>query len=98
MRRSSIRYHGMSRQLARDLARGGLLPQVRDSVASQYVGVKATAKLLGVSESFLNKARLSGSGPPFAKFGHSVRYDVAVVLGWAAAQQRHSTSDQGEVA
>jgi hypothetical protein len=60
---------------------------------SQYGSVKVIAKLLGVSESYLNKGRLSGDGPPYVKFGHNVRYHVQTVLNWAAAQARRSTSE-----
>lgn len=69
-----------------------------DLAIAQYANVKGAAKLLGVSESFLNKARLTGEGPPYAKFGHNVRYHVASVLNWAATQTRRSTSDRGEAA
>jgi len=83
----------MAPQLARDLASNGLnLPEC------QYANVKGLAKILNVSESFLNKARLSGEGPPYSKFGHNVRYHIPTALNWAAAQTRRSTSDVGEVA
>ncbi len=52
-----------------------------------------TAKRLGVSSSFLNKARLDGSGPPFVKLGKAVRYDWPVVRAWIATRTRHSTSE-----
>jgi hypothetical protein len=69
-----------------------------DLVTAQYSDVKSTAKLLGVSESFLNKARLTGDGPPYVKLGHNVRYHIVTVLNWASAQTRRSTSDHGDVA
>jgi hypothetical protein len=50
---------------------------------------------LGVSASFLNKARVTGNGPPYSKLGFSVRYSVQALLDWAAAQSRTSTSDDG---
>ena len=64
----------------------------------EYVDVTNAAQILRVSASFLNKARLSGDGPAFAKFGKSVRYEVAGLRNWATAQMRRSTSDTREVA
>jgi predicted DNA-binding transcriptional regulator AlpA len=60
-----------------------------------FVDTEATALRLGVSESYLNKARLAGNGPPFHKFGRSVRYKVSEVDEWAEGRRRVSTSDAG---
>jgi predicted DNA-binding transcriptional regulator AlpA len=59
----------------------------------EYLDVTQTAKRLGVSASFLNKARVTGDGPPYAKFAKAVRYDWAAVKEWAVKQTRHSTSE-----
>jgi predicted DNA-binding transcriptional regulator AlpA len=65
---------------------------------NEFLDVAETAKRLGVSSSFMNKARLTGEGPPYLKIGRrAVRYDWARVLAWASEQSRRSTSD-GEVA
>jgi hypothetical protein len=61
---------------------------------SEYGSVKIAARLLDLSESHLNKARVYGGGPPFVKFGATVRYHIPTLLEWAAAQTRRSTSDQ----
>jgi hypothetical protein len=63
-----------------------------------FVDVKRAAEILQISASFLNKARLTGDGPPFAKFGFHVRYNVAALLGWAEGRTRSSTSDPGRAA
>lgn len=46
------------------------------------------AKLLGVSNQWLAKARITGDSPPYIKFGkaHSspVRYDLSEVQEWIA--------------
>jgi hypothetical protein len=81
----------MAPQLAADLMRGGLL-------SGRYVGVKAAADILGVSASFLNKARMTGEGPPFLKIGAAVRYDLQALEAWVASMARTSTSDPGEAA
>ena len=76
-----------------------MAPQLHTLAAeSEYGSVKVAAKKLGVGESYLNKARVYGGGPPFVKFGAAVRYHIPTLLEWAAAQTRHSTSDQGEAA
>jgi hypothetical protein len=64
----------------------------------EYGDTRTIADLLGVSESYLNKARCTGSGPPFHKFGSAVRYHIATALEWAAAQTHKSTSEYHEVA
>lgn len=49
---------------------------------------KEAAKLLKVSLSWLAKARMRGDGPPYIKFGKSVRYGEAAVLLWLKSHQR----------
>jgi len=61
--------------------------------APRYVDVKGAAEILHVSASFLNKLRLTGDGPRFAKFGFHVRYSVPALLAWAESRTRTSTSD-----
>jgi hypothetical protein len=64
----------------------------------QFVDVKDAAKILNVSASYLNKLRMTGDGPAFAKFGFHVRYAVPAILAWAESRTRSSTSDSGEAA
>ena len=66
--------------------------------APRYVNVKGAAEILHVSASFLNKLRMTGGGPHFAKFGFHVRYEIATLLAWARSRTRMSTSDPGEAA
>jgi hypothetical protein len=49
---------------------------------------KEAATLLKVSQSWLAKARMRGDGPPYIKFGKSVRYTEAALLTWLKAHQR----------
>jgi hypothetical protein len=58
-------------------------------------GVKGAATFLDLSESILNKWRVSGRGPVFCKFGSRVVYWESDLRAWAAAQRRRSTSDEG---
>jgi len=43
--------------------------------------------------SFLNKARLTGSGPGFVKLGRAVRYRIADLEAFILAGCRSSTSN-----
>ena len=76
--------------------RSGLLEGC--SAPALFVNTAGAAQLLNVSSSFLNKARITGEGPPYTKIGSNVRYNVSAVLSWAAAQSRTSTSDRGVIA
>lgn len=51
------------------------------------------AAYLGVSRSFLEKARLTGGGPVYAKLGKVVVYSPADLDVWLAARKRRSTSE-----
>jgi hypothetical protein len=42
----------------------------------RYGDVRDAARYLGVSISYLNKARLRGDGPPFFRYGARVLYDL----------------------
>jgi len=58
----------------------------------KYQTTRDTAALLGVTERWLQKLRMSGDGPEFVKFGRAVRYDADAVRAWAASRARKSTS------
>jgi excisionase family DNA binding protein len=50
------------------------------------------ADLLGVSKSFLDKARVKGDGPPFHRIGSAIRYNPVDVYEWANGFRYTSTS------
>jgi hypothetical protein len=80
-----------------------MAPQLKRDLAQRYGGgefcdVNGAAAILNVSPSFLNKARLTGGGPVYAKFGRTVRYPIDGLLEWAASRQRRSTSEATQVA
>ena len=52
-----------------------------------------TAKTLGVSESWLAKARLRGDGPRYVKIGRSVRYPRTYIREYLRARTTNSTSE-----
>ena len=53
-----------------------------------------TAKLLKLSLSWLAKARMRGDGPPYMRFGRSVRYSEAGLVQWMRDQQRLSNGKE----
>ena len=57
--------------------------------------VSEAARWAKVSESFLNKARLTGDGPRFVRLGRAIRYRVADLEAWAQEGGAGSTSEYG---
>jgi len=53
-----------------------------------------TATALGVSLSWLAKARLRGDGPVFIKIGRTVRYSASAIRDYLRARTRSSTSEK----
>lgn len=51
------------------------------------------AKLLGLSTSTLNKWRVYGEGPRFAKIGRRIAYRLTDLEAWIASRLRGSTSE-----
>lgn len=58
----------------------------------QWMRTPKAAKRLDLSESTLNKLRLTGGGPPFSKLGRAVVYDARELDAWADSRRRTSTS------
>jgi predicted DNA-binding transcriptional regulator AlpA len=55
---------------------------------------KEAATMLGVSVSWLAKARLRGDGPRFVKIGHAVRYPLSYLRDYIRSRTRSSTSEK----
>ena len=55
---------------------------------------KEAAQELKVSESFLAKARMRGTGPAFVQLGRAIRYSRSALAAYKALQTRISTSQQ----
>lgn len=53
------------------------------------------ADYLGLSKSTLEKLRLTGGGPRYAKLGKIVTYALPDLAAWAAERTRTSTSESG---
>lgn len=56
------------------------------------LSVEAAATALGVSISWLNKARQTGEGPVFTKVGARCLYSADDLGAWLASRRRTSTS------
>lgn len=58
-----------------------------------YLNTAQVAAYTGLSESFYEKARVRGDGPPFIRIGSRVLYAKHCVDEWLAARAVSSTSD-----
>ncbi len=59
---------------------------------------RETAERLRCSERKLERHRLIGDGPPFVKFGATIRYPLDELARWIAERMRRSTSEAGRPA
>jgi predicted DNA-binding transcriptional regulator AlpA len=62
---------------------------------SQRLRTPQAAEYVGLSPRTLEKARLTGDGPPFRKIGRAVIYDTDDLDAWLASHVRSTTADQG---
>lgn len=58
------------------------------------LNTQGAANYLGLAESTLEKARVSGTGPKYLKLGRAVRYRIADLNEWLAERVVSSTSEQ----
>ena len=61
----------------------------------RWLDTRAAAERLGLSAAALEKYRVIGGGPRFAKFGRAVRYSEVSLDEWARERERGSTSERG---
>jgi hypothetical protein len=66
----------------------------KDKKQDLVLTTKEAAAELKVSESFLAKARMRGTGPAFIQIGRGVRYSRAALETYKSLQTRISTSQQ----
>lgn len=66
-------------------------------MSSELLTVSEAARWAKVSESFLNKARLTGDGPRFVRLGRAIRYRQSDLEAWAQGGEAGSTSEYGAV-
>ena len=58
----------------------------------RLLNVSEAAARVGLSKSTLDKLRVYGDGPQYAKLGRAVRYAEADLVVWVEAAKRPSTS------
>lgn len=64
-------------------------------MARRWVRTQALAEHADIPERTLEKWRVTGGGPPYAKVRGVVLYDLVAVDQWLTARSRTSTSDPG---
>jgi hypothetical protein len=64
-----------------------------DDRSKQLLTPKETATFMRVSVSWLAKARMRGDGPPYVKFGRSVKYPSDSLVQHVKSRVRRSTSE-----
>jgi predicted DNA-binding transcriptional regulator AlpA len=60
--------------------------------------VPQAAEYVGLSKSFLDKARCIGTGPAFSKLGATVIYSTDDLDAWVAANRRNPANDNDRIA
>ena len=65
------------------------------NTANELLNQRDVASLLGKSESWCERARWCGEGPPYTRAGRTVRYFRGDVISWLRANTRTSTRDTG---
>ena len=58
-----------------------------------YLNTRQAAKLIGLSPSTLNRMRVTGEGPLYAKAGRRVLYDRADLVAWVNDRKRRFTAE-----
>ena len=84
-----------ARTVEREAVRAAVEEETEMDGDIRYIKTKEAAALVGLSHRTLETYRSRGGGPPYCLLGRSVRYLPSVVLAWAAARCRRSTSDDG---
>jgi hypothetical protein len=64
------------------------------TIETKLLCEKTAAKMLGLSTSTLQKARVRGDGIPYIKLGHAVRYRLQDIEFFIAKNIRKSTSQE----
>lgn len=62
------------------------------------LSTQEAAQYVGLSRSYLEKKRLTGGGPRYAKLGTRVVYDVNDLDAWVNARMRSHTAEDGQAA
>ncbi len=64
------------------------IAEASEGPRDQLIDTKTLADWLGMSIQWCEIARRDGYGPPFQRFGHSVRYRRDAVIQWLEERER----------
>jgi excisionase family DNA binding protein len=67
------------------------------AIDNRYISTEVAAEYCGVSPRWLEKLRVVGGGPRYAKVGRRVLYRRQDLDAWIAAGARGSTSEPAQV-
>jgi predicted DNA-binding transcriptional regulator AlpA len=67
-------------------------PVFRDTSPQRLLSVAQTASHIGMSQSWLRKSRVYGTGPRATVLGRRVLYDLRDVDAWLSTRKQASTS------
>jgi excisionase family DNA binding protein len=70
----------------------------QNSTSEPRLSTEQVAAYLGLSKSTLDKFRIFGGGPIYAKLGRRVTYSRADIDQWVTERNRRSTSDTRSIA
>jgi hypothetical protein len=62
-----------------------------------FIGEHKTSEITDIPVRTLRTKRIRGGGPPYYKFGRSVRYDLDEVIAWARTRRALNTTDADRV-
>jgi predicted DNA-binding transcriptional regulator AlpA len=68
--------------------------ELKSARVERLLTARDAANLLRLSQSWLAKARMRGDGPPYGKYGRSVRYGEGALVQWMKSRVRLSTSER----
>ena len=64
---------------------------------SKYIRTDAAADYVGLSKSFLDKARIYGGGPAYSRLGRSIFYQLDDLDAWVAANRQMPANHNSSV-
>ena len=63
------------------------------SIQKEYFNTEEASAYISMSRAWLEAGRYRGSGPPYIKLGHAVRYRRSALDEYMAAREREHTAE-----
>jgi len=73
------------------------MPTITPNTEPRYLNTRQSADYVGLSPSTLNRMRVTGEGPRYAKAGRRVLYERVDLEAWINARKRTFTGEQVEI-